>query len=286
MKYFKKQPRTNFVYAGVIAAGLLGSFYYSHLEEVPITQRRRFVAISKEKELEYGLKTYKAILDSYHDHILPSYHPLSQQVQSVVTQLTQLPELKGQNWKVHVINSNIPNAFVVAGGHIFVFTGILPIANTSDKLSAVLSHEIAHVVARHHAEGQSLQVGLAVLASAINFFINPPEFLTNMIIQLGLDLPHSRMRESEADEIGLYLMSKACFDPHGATQYWQSMLDHRVSAIDPSKQKGMSDFWSTHPADQARIDNIRLWMDKAEQIGMDAGCHHVSLFRSHMTRFS
>lgn len=44
------------------------------------------------------------------------------------------------------------NAFVLPGGKIFVFTGILKVAGDDNALAAVLGHEIAHQVARHSAE--------------------------------------------------------------------------------------------------------------------------------------
>jgi predicted Zn-dependent protease len=37
------------------------------------------------------------------------------------------------------------NAFVVPGGKIFVFTGILPVTANKDGLATVLGHEVAHV---------------------------------------------------------------------------------------------------------------------------------------------
>ena len=57
------------------------------------------------------------------------------------------------------------NAFVLPGGKIFVFTGILPVSANDDGLATVLGHEIAHqgtphpflpAYALHTAEVQSL----------------------------------------------------------------------------------------------------------------------------------
>jgi predicted Zn-dependent protease len=47
---------------------------------------------------------------------------------------------------VYVIKDDkMKNAFVVPGGKIFVFTGILPVSANADGLATVLGHEIAHV---------------------------------------------------------------------------------------------------------------------------------------------
>lgn len=41
------------------------------------------------------------------------------------------------------------NAFVVPGGKVVVYTGLLKLLSSDDELAAVLAHEAAHVVARH-----------------------------------------------------------------------------------------------------------------------------------------
>ena len=46
------------------------------------------------------------------------------------------------DWKVYVIASSQKNAFVIPGGKIFVFTGILPIVKNEDGMAAVLGHEV------------------------------------------------------------------------------------------------------------------------------------------------
>jgi Zn-dependent protease with chaperone function len=45
-------------------------------------------------------------------------------------------------WEFHVIESSEMNAFVLPGGKVFVFTGILPIVKNEDGLAAVLGHEV------------------------------------------------------------------------------------------------------------------------------------------------
>ena len=59
------------------------------------------------------------------------------------------------------------NAFVLPGGKIFVFTGILPVCANEDGLGSVLGHEVAHQVARHSAERMSSLKVLTVLGFAL-----------------------------------------------------------------------------------------------------------------------
>lgn len=59
------------------------------------------------------------------------------------------------------------NAFVLPGGKIFVFTGILPVCANEDGLASVMGHEVAHQVARHSAERMSSLKVLTVLGFAL-----------------------------------------------------------------------------------------------------------------------
>ena len=54
-------------------------------------------------------------------------------------------------WEFAVIDEpGTPNAFVVPGGKVVVFTGLLNLLQMhDDEIAAVLGHEVAHVLARH-----------------------------------------------------------------------------------------------------------------------------------------
>ena len=81
--------------------------------------------------------------------------------------------LQGLDWEFVVINEPVANAFVMPGGKVVVFRGLLDLIKSGggdddDELAAVLAHEVAHVLARHTVRGpgyilitraeQSLQV--------------------------------------------------------------------------------------------------------------------------------
>ena len=58
--------------------------------------------------------------------------------------------VQGLEWEFAVIDEpgNV-NAFVAPGGKVVFYTGLLRMLKTKDEVAAVLSHEAAHVVARH-----------------------------------------------------------------------------------------------------------------------------------------
>ena len=45
-------------------------------------------------------------------------------------------------------------------------------------------------------------------------------------------LPYGRMQESEADEIGIYLMHKAGYNVNEATKFWENMSEGKSGGND------------------------------------------------------
>ncbi len=161
------------------------------------------------------------------------------------------------SWEVVVFREPSANAFALPGGKIGVHTGILPVAKTPDQLAAVLGHEVGHVIARHGNERVSQgQLAALVLGSTQLALGKMEENNKRMIlgalgvgVQFGALLPFSRTQESEADLIGLDLMSKAGFDPRQSVDLWNNMMA-------ASGGKGPPEWMSTHPSGTTRISNL------------------------------
>lgn len=177
-----------------------------------------------------------------------------------------------RNWRLVVVDSTVVNAFAVPGGIVVVTTGLLvsidkavragSIPSRESALATVVAHEVAHVVARHGVEvlaHMSWQVWAEALAASSPLL----PFMFNMLYQL----PHSRLKEMEADTIGVSIMAAAGYDPTAA-QYWYAHLDgtpaHRA--------------WvSTHPHDVARAENAAA---EAARVALRYKAHGTA-FRTH-----
>ncbi|KAJ5937214.1 hypothetical protein N7454_004869 [Penicillium verhagenii] len=235
----------------MIGLGLSGVYLYN-TDVVEITGRRRFNMVSAKMELEMGKQTYRQVLNEERGKILPDGHPVTQQVDRVLQRLIPLAPIEGADWKVHVIaDPNMKNAFVLPGGKVFVYTGILPVCQDDDGLAAVLGHEIAHVVAHHPAERASnsfITVGVALFVALLLDFSGQA---SSAIMNYMYSLPNSRTQEAEADHIGLLMMSKACFNPEAAVRLWQRMQQQEKQAP--------PEFLSTHPSSYNREEAIRGW---------------------------
>ncbi|TKA76424.1 hypothetical protein B0A55_05197 [Friedmanniomyces simplex] len=177
-------------------------------------------------------------------------------VQRVMNRLIPHSGLAGEEWEVHVIDDPMQNAFVIPGGKVFVFRGILDVAQGDDGLAAVLGHEVAHNVAHHAAERMSQGLPVLVLLLLLWGLGLDPGF-GNMALNLAFTLPGSRKQEQEADYIGLMMMSESCYDPRAAMGLW-SRMEQEEKAAPPQ-------FLSTHPSSHNRLGLIEGWLPKAEQ---------------------
>ncbi|EDN72130.1 Peptidase M48, Ste24p [Beggiatoa sp. SS] len=128
----------------------------------------------------------------------------------------------------------------------------------------MLGHEIAHVLADHSNERVSqelaLQQGFNVAQALGNVQSPGGKQLMGLLglgAQVGLILPYSRSHESEADEMGLYLMAKAGFDPRESIRLWENMGQ--------GSGEQQPEFFSTHPAHETRINRLNKNMNRAMQ---------------------
>ena len=144
------------------------------------------------------------------------------------------------------------------GGKVVVYTGLLPIAKDDAGLAVVMSHEIAHIIARHGSErmtqGLLVELGGIGLSEALSSYPQQTQNLFlksyNVTTTYGVLLPYSRTHESEADHIGLIFMAMAGYDPHEAVNFWQRMAAAKTGSSPP-------EFLSTHPTDDRRIRDIQ-----------------------------
>ncbi len=232
----------------VTAVGLLGGCARSGDGGRGPGGREQPLALSPTEELAVGRQSYREVMDEYGDRVLPANSPESVRVRRVADKLIAAAEIEPLQreiglrvrgyrfeWETRVIREKQVNAFCLPAGRIFVFTGILPmIGNRDDALAAVLAHEMAHALAHHSSER------LAREQRGGNVFGR---------------LSYSRMQESEADHVGVFIMAFAGYDPDQAAAFWERMQASHGGAP--------PEFLSDHPSDEHRARNLREWAPKA-----------------------
>lgn len=156
-------------------------------------------------------------------------------------------------WAVHSIKADTINAYVMPGGKIVFYSGIIDKLKLTDaEIAAIMGHEMAHALREHSREKISRSMAtssvIGIASAALGLSAGQAQ-LASLAGSVGLDLPHSRTQESEADKIGLELMARAGYNPSSAVTLWQKM--QRASGSNPPQ------FLSTHPNSESRITQIQ-----------------------------
>jgi len=169
-------------------------------------------------------------------------------------------------WEYNLVKDNQRNAWCMPGGKIVFYTGILPVVKNTDGIAAIMGHEVAHALLDHDGQRMSIslaQQGLNLLA--VKATEKQPENKSKAILTaygvgstVGAVLPFSRKHESEADKIGLTLMTLAGFDSEEAPKLWE-----RMKAA--SGGKAPPEILSTHPSNQRRIDDLKNWIPETQK---------------------
>jgi predicted Zn-dependent protease len=217
--------------------------------------RQQPLALSDRQELEIGREAYAELLAGAR---VVKEGPLVERVKRVSGRVARTVEIEPLSreinlhianypfeWEYSVIVSRHINAFCLPGGKIGVLTGLLELVENDDELAAVISHEVAHVVARHASERLARARSLGTGLYALSF---------------------NREQESEADHIGVFLMAFADYDPDQAIRFWRLMAN-------TSRGPQLPEVLSDHPADRRRIAQLEQWAPqaKAAKAAFDTG---------------
>jgi predicted Zn-dependent protease len=200
-----------------------------------------------------------------HQRILAAYGgayddaKLEAQVGAEVDRLVAASERPDTPYKVTILNSSAVNAFALPTGQLYVTRGLLALASDTSELASVLSHEMAHVIARHAAirEDQARQVSLN--SKVVNDVLSDPQEGALALARSKMQLAtFSRQQEFEADGIGVGIAARAGYDPFGAARFLTSMgRNADLRAGGSGNEVRSPDFLSSHPATPERVKNAQ-----------------------------
>ena len=158
---------------------------------------------------------------------------------------------------IKVIDSDEINAFALPGGFFYVNSGLILHADEEAELAGVMSHEIAHVAARHGTRNAT-KGEIAQFASIPLILLGPGGWAgyglyqgLNLAIPIGF-LKFSRDNEREADFLGLQYMYKAGYDPNAFVSFFE-----KIEAEERRHPGSIPKVFSTHPPTPERVQKAQ-----------------------------
>ena len=256
-----------------ILAIVLATFFGVSCSTVPLTGRRQLSLIPDSQINTLSFQNYQQVLQE--NEIVTNTEDaqlvkkvgkkIAYAVEKYMKEKGLQDQIDGFKWEFNLIEDNTVNAWCMPGGKVAFYTGIMPICQDEAGVAVVMSHEIAHAIAEHGNERMSqqltAQMGGMALSAALSQKPQATQKLANTAFGLGAQygvlLPFGRTQESEADELGLYFLAMAGYQPEAAVPFWKRM----------AAQGGQRppEFLSTHPAPETRIRNIQKIIPKTKK---------------------
>jgi len=256
----------------ILAAFLVSIALLSSCSTVPIIGRKQMNILPQSSMLQLSLTNYQAFLK---ENKLSGDQKATQMIQVAGSKIAAAvnkflvsnglsDQVAEYQWEFNLIADATPNAWCMPGGKVVVYEGILPIAQNEAGIAVVMGHEIAHAMAHHGNERMSQGLVQQLGGMALDKAVESQPEQTRQIFQtaygigsqIGFLLPYSRLHESEADRLGLILMSMARYNPQDAVAFWERMAKAGNGAKMP--------VWlSTHPLDEARIAALKANLPEA-----------------------
>lgn len=244
----------------------------SGCNKVPISGRSQLNLVSDSEVLQSSIASYNEYMKTAtrstqtvkSDQVTRVGKKIAAATEAYLNANGMSDQVKNFAWEFNLVKDSQINAFCMPGGKIVVYEGIMNLVGSDDELAVVLGHEVAHAVAKHSNERLSqqkaLEYGSTVLGVLTSGASQSTQSIASQVFGLGANygvmLPFSRKHETEADNIGLVLMTMAGYNPEAALTFWQKMSANGSNKLE---------ILSTHPSDATRISNLQTQIPKVKQ---------------------
>lgn len=183
----------------------------------------------------------------------------------VVARIVAASDNPSRRYRVTILNSPVANAFALPGGYLYVTRGLLALADDSSELAAVLSHEIAHVIANHALERAKVVEQADIVARVVADILSDPVARDAATVSSQMTLAKfSRNQEVAADRIGIMIAGRAGYDPFAASRFLKKLERYAAFRSATGADDDVVNFLASHPTALERHD---LAIRAARQFG-------------------
>lgn len=223
---------------------------------VPYTDRTQLMLTDEAEEAALGAQAFNQFRAQYRASTNANQIAALNRVAEALKTAANRPHFA---WEFVVLEAPEANAFCLPGGKVAVLSGLFRYTANDAELATVVSHEIAHALARHGGEQRSWEglrtLGLGTLTAA-GYNSDTVAALYGITTELAVARPFSREHEYEADRIGLYLLAEAGYRPDAAISFWKKFGTGGTR---------VSEWFSTHPNGLNRLSELEELLPEATE---------------------
>jgi predicted Zn-dependent protease len=234
---------------------------------IPAGEIPQQFSVSAEDE-QFGQEVLGELSDQYK---LSTNDSDINRVRDIANRITGATSAASNPWNIYVFNDDsFPNAAATRGNYIFVWSGIIRKVQDDAELATVIAHEVAHVLAGHVMPTPAEEVNemlSGVAGEVVSQVVAQGSYgaaaglagaLAQTVIQAALVNPQQQQKELEADQIGIYLMADAGYDPQYAVEFWRRLQS------DADLGGGGLGMLSSHPASADRLRQLEQHLPSAK----------------------
>jgi Zn-dependent protease with chaperone function len=167
-----------------------------------------------------------------------------------------------------VVSNNVQGSYIL---HTYIYAFICHEVSTC-AYGLVSSTIQSHLIHGHGSEAIDTETFLKTM-EVLMLSLDPTEGFLSVLIIGAISILHrflsasySQHHELEADEMGIALAARACFNTRIAPLTFKKMHQHHLESsnrelygsVDTNNRRGISDFLSTHPPSLERYENLTL----------------------------
>ena len=227
----------------------------------PVTGKKQFLLISRDQEIAMGEEAAPEFEKEF-DGEVPNQE-LQQYVGSVGAKLAAVSE-RPMPYEYTLVASDVPNAFALPGGKIFITAGLMSRMSNERELAAVLGHETAHVAAMHNVQGMLRQMGSAVLVQVAGIIVGADKQkaaeAAAKVVGAMANLKYSRNDEYEGDKYGILYMTRAGYNPYGMVELLTTLKN-----LSDTEGGTLTEMFQTHPLTSKRIEEAQQTIETGSE---------------------
>jgi Zn-dependent protease with chaperone function len=146
-----------------------------------------------------------------------------------------------------VVRRDEPNAFALAGGHVYVLKGLIDTANNVDEVAAIIAHELGHVANRDGTRSILQSAGISLIfGMMLGDFVGGAAVV--VAAQSLFKARYSRTQEAAADDFAVRTLQELNANPRTLASFLERVAGH-------PKPRGLS-ILLAHPSVQERVARI------------------------------
>ena len=233
--------------AALAGCQLTGASVPERVDPVPVASTRMPQAV----EEAIGARENPRVIAEYGG--VYSRPEIEKVLAGIVSRLVAASDEPTRSYKVTILNSPVANAFALPGGYLYVTRGLLTLADDASEVAAVLSHEMAHVIANHALERAKVVEQSDIVERVATEVLSDPVASETALTRSRLTLAKfTRDQEAAADRIGIAIAGRAGYDPFAASRFLEKLQAYAAFRSAAGEEDDEANFLTSHPAASER----------------------------------